>query len=197
MSSLSGGKGYSGGDIIPKGYNVAQLQNYDPQQQELYQRNFQQVAPDSYTARLAGGDQSLFTEIEDPAMRQFAALQGNTASRFSGGGGGRGAMSSRRSSGFQNTMNQATSDFAGQLQSQRMSLRNQAIKDLMSMSHQMLNENPTERYLAEKPEKKKSFLENLMKGGSGLAGGAIGGYFGGPAGAKVGFDLGNSFSEAF
>ena len=52
--------------------------------------------------------------MEAPALKQFSGLQGNLASRFSGMGSG-----ARRSSGFQNTSNQAASDFAQQLQANK------------------------------------------------------------------------------
>jgi hypothetical protein len=109
------------------GYKPAQMQQFTPDQMQLFQQMFGQVSPDSYLSKLAGGDESMFNQIEAPAMRQFQGLQGNIASRFSGMGSG----GARRSSGFQNTMNQASSDFASDLQSQRMGLQRNAIKDLM------------------------------------------------------------------
>src|SRR5260221_6466103 len=99
MTSMMGSSGFSGvagpsgmvGNKIPKGKKIGQYANYTPQQMELHQRGFEQVAPDSYLSRLAGGDQSLYGEIEAPALKQFSGLQGNLASRFSGAGslGGR------------------------------------------------------------------------------------------------------------
>src|SRR5258708_26050304 len=97
----------------PHGYSQFALNQYTPQQEELFGRQFAQLGPESFTGRLAEGDQSAFEEMEEPALRQFGALQGNIASRFSGMG-----MGGRKSSGFQNAMSTASQDFASQLQSQ-------------------------------------------------------------------------------
>ena len=200
-SSMGGYKGPSGssvgnnqsglgisGNKIPKGYKAGQTQNFTPEQMQLFQQLFSQVSPDSYTSRLAGGDESMFQEMEAPAMRQFNQLQGQNASRFSGMG-----MGARRGSGFQNEMSQSTSDFAQDLQSKRQGLQRQAIMDLMGMSNSLLHEKPYEQYLEPK-EKKKS-------GWGGLAGagvGAVGGFFaGGPAGAMTGAKLGYGVGSAF
>lgn len=170
MNSMYGGKGAAptgAGSMknstgafkekIPKGYNAGTIQQYDPNQLRLFEQLFSHLGPESYLSKLAGGDQSAFEEIEAPALRQFNQLQGNIASRFSGGGGGPGALSSRRSSGFQNELGQQTSNFAQQLQAQRQGLQRQAINDLFGMSSQLLGQRPYERTLTEKP---KSFLES-------------------------------------
>lgn len=145
------------GEKIPSGYKRGRLQNYDPQQMDLYNRQFGQLGPDSFLSRLAGGDQSMFEEMERPALRQFNALSGNLASKFSGMGAG-----ARRSSGFQNTMNAAGSDFAQQLQSNRQSLQSQAIKDLMGLSDQLLNQRPYDNLLTKKKHK-PSFFDQILK----------------------------------
>lgn len=165
MSSMTGATGMRSGqnmtgNKIPKGYQQGQLQQFSPEQMQLFQQMFGQVGPESFLGKLAGGDQSQFEAMEAPAMKQFAGLQGQLASRFSGMG-----MGARRSSGFQNTANQATSDFAQQLQSQRMGLQRQAIQDLMGMSGQLLGQRPYDQFLTEKP---KSFWEQA---GLGLIGG--------------------------
>ena len=158
MSSMFGGQGgLSGsgkmGNKIPHGYKSGQIQQFTPEQMGLFQQMFGQVGPDSYLSKLAGGDQDTFNQIEAPAMRQFGELQGNIASRFSGMGGG-----ARRSSGFQNTMNQAGSDFAQQLQSNRQSMRQQAIRELMGLSGQLLGQRPYEQFLT---KKQPSFMQSL------------------------------------
>lgn len=158
-ASLRGG---ATGNKIPKGYRAGQLQQFTPEQMGLFQQLFSQVSPDSFTARLAGGDQSQFGEIEAPALKQFSALQGNLASRFSGMGSG-----ARRSSGFQNTMNQAGSDFAQTLQSQRQGLQRQAIQDLLGMSSELLGQRPSQRFIT---PKEPSFFDKWL----GLAGNVMG-----------------------
>jgi hypothetical protein len=201
MNSMYGGKGAAGGrsrgnaagDIIPEGYSKGQLQTFTPEQMELHKQSFAQVSPDSYTSRLAGGDQSLFQEMEAPAMRQFQEMQGENASRFSGFG-----MGARKGSGFQNYQNQATSDFAMNLQSKRQELRRQAIQDLMGMSHELLGQRPYERSLVEDKEEKSN-----LSGWAGLAGagiGAAGGFFasgGNPIIAMKGAALGHSIGSSF
>jgi hypothetical protein len=179
----------AGGNKIPSGYKYGQNQTYTPEQMNLFQNSFSQVSPDSYLSRLAGGDQSFYDEMEAPAMRQFAELQGQNASRFSGMG-----MGARRGSGFQNSMNSATSSFAQDLASRRQELQRQAIRDLMEMSHSLMGERPYQQYLMPKQEKQSSGWGGLLGG----ALGGVGGFFaGGPsgalAGANLGYNVGNSF----
>lgn len=201
MSSMIGSRAPTGAGLggkpfkekIPSGYKKAILQNFTPEQLELFQSLFSNLGPDSFLSKLAGGDQSSFEQMESPALRQFSGLQGNIASRFSGGGGGQGALSSRRSSGFQNTMNQAASNFAQDLQSNRIGLQRQALSDLINMSNVLLGQQPYTKSLVEK--------QNSSSGWGGLAGGALGGIggllAGGPAGALKGAQLGYSFGSAF
>ncbi len=181
------GTALMGGNKIPKGYRSGQLQQFTPEQMQLFKQLFSNVGPDSFLSRLAGGDEGLFNQLEAPALRQFNSLQGNLASRFSGAG-----MGARKSSGFQNASNQAASDFAQQLQSQRMGLQQQAIRDLMGMGNDLLSQRPYSQFLVEK-----------QRGGGwggpiGAGLGAVGGFFaGGPAGAlaggRLGYDVGSSF----
>lgn len=172
-------------DKVPKGYKTAQLQQYTPEQLELMQQMMNNVGPDSYLSKLAAGDQSLFDEMEAPALRQFTGIQGQMASRFSGMGTG-----GRKSSGFQNSMTAAGSDFAQDLQAKRMELRNQAIKDLHGMSSDLLDKRPYERSLVEKQQKKSGW-----GAAAGAAVGAAGGYMVGDpvGGAKVGYAVGSQF----
>lgn len=194
MSSMTGYKSPTGSSFqssTPKGYDVGRMQQFTPEQMQLFQSMFSNVGPDSYLSKLAGGDQSLFNEMEAPALRQFGQLQGNIASRFSGQG-----LGGRKSSGFQNTMSAAGSNFAQELQANRQNLRRQAIQDLMGMSNQLLGQRPYENYLQPK-ENKLSFLQQLLAGISPVAGAAAGAYFGGPQGAQIGGNLGSQFANAF
>jgi hypothetical protein len=186
-NSMTGSSGVSG-NKIPSGYKAGQLQQFTPQQLQLFQQLFSHVGPESYLSKLAGGDQSQFAEMEAPALRQFNELQGNIASRFSGMG-----MGSRKSSGFQNTMNSAASNFAQELQANRQNLQRQAINDLMNMSSNLLGQRPYQNFLIEKQQKSSGWGSAI---GSAL--GATGGFFaGGPAGAlaggKLGYDIGSNF----
>jgi len=147
----------------PKGFQ--KLPNFTPEMMQLFQSLFGQLGPGSRTARLAGGDEGIFNEIEAPAYSQFTSGLGGLASKFSGMGG----TGSRKSSGFQNTANQALSEFSQGLASQRQGLSRQAMQDLFSMSNMLLNQRPYE--YAEK-EKEPSFWESLF-GGLGNIGGNI------------------------
>lgn len=172
---MSGGTGVvSGagrtGNKVPSGYRSAQVQNFTPEQMQLFQQMFGNLGPQSFMGKLAAGDQSQFEQLEAPAMRQFGEMQGNLASRFSGMGTG-----ARRSSGFQNTMTSAASDFAQQLQSQRMGLQTQAVKDLMSMSNDLLNQRPFDQQFV---QKQIPFWKQLLGGVAGGVGQGIGSGFG-------------------
>lgn len=155
---------FGAGNKVPSGYKAGRIQQFTPEQMQLFESLFGQLGPGSNLARLAGGDQSMFEQMEAPAMRQFQGIQGQIASRFSGMGSG-----GRRSSGFQNTMNQAGSDFSQDLQSRRMDLQRQALQDLMGMSHSLLNQRPYEQFLY---EKKKPWWQEFL---SGFGPGKIGG----------------------
>ena len=171
--------GLGGKPKAPSGFSTAQ--NFTPQQMQLFQQLFGHLGPESFTSRLAGGDQSAFGEIEAPALQQFNALQGGLASRFSGMGTG-----GRKSSGFQNTSSQAASDFAQQLSSQRQGLQRQALQDLMGYSESLLNQRPYSFY-----EKPSSFSQQLFGGLSGGIGQALGSF--GHQGLSRALGWGNPF----
>ncbi len=190
MTSMTGNMGPTGmqsgggrtGNKIPSNMRLGQIQNFTPEQMQQFQQMFQHAGPESYTSRLASGDQSMFGEIEAPALRQFNELQGGLASRFSGMG-----MGSRRSSGFQNTATSAASNFAQELQANRQNLQQQALRDLRGMSQELLGQKPYDQFTYQK-QKKPGF--DWGGAGGALAGG-IGGFFaGGPIGALQGASLG-------
>lgn len=169
-------RGGEKGEIIPSGYRLGKLKNFDKNQMQLYKQMLGYVSPDSYLARLSGGDESLFEEMEAPALRQFNALQGNLASRFSGMG-----MGARNSSGFQNMSNQYASDFAQDLASRRQDLQRQAILDLQGLSRELLSQRPFEKNLIKKqypqqqPDQSGDLLGGILSGLAGAAGGFMGG----------------------
>lgn len=173
---------------IPKGYSKGSLQQFTPEQMQLFQQMFGHVGPESYLSKLAGGDQETFNQIEAPALRQFSELQGGLASRFSGMGG----LGARKSSGFQNTMNSAASNFAQQLQSNRQNLQRQALMDLQGLSGELLGQRPYENFLIAK-QQKPGWGQLAGKFLGGLPGAAAG-YFdkenGGWGGAAKGFASG-------
>jgi len=193
MSYGMGSPSGRSGNVIPKGYKQGQLQQFTPQQLQLFQQLFSQVSPGSSLSNLANGDQSTFDQMEAPAMRQFQGLQGQLSSRFSGMGSG-----ARNSSGFQNSATAASSNFAQDLQSQRQSLQRQAIMDLMGISSNLLGQRPYEQFLLEKPKK-----QHQSSGWGGLLGAGIGGIGGLLAGggnpltafqgAQLGYGVGSGF----
>lgn len=194
-SSLGGSTGYGGGGstgskmrgVDPRMKHIPghhRFQQYTPEQMELFQQAEGMIGPDSYTARLAGGDEDMFNQLEAPALKQFSGLQGGIASRFSGMGMGAG-----KSSGHTNTQNQAASDFAQQLQSNRLGLQRQALGDIQSYTQQLLGNQPYG--LQEKQQKQSSGWGSLIGAGVGALGGSL---FGMPLqGAQLGYGVGSSF----
>ena len=174
-TSLSGSAGFkgpsgTGRNIIPRGYTHGRIGQFTPEQQQLFQQMFSHVGPESFLGKLASGDQSQFEQLEAPALRQFGALQGNIASRFSGIGSG-----ARKSSGFQQGLGEATSDFAQKLQSQRLGLQQQAIRDMLGLSEALLNQRPYEQFLMKKKEPFWKELLGSLSGGIGSSFGQVGG----------------------
>lgn len=176
------------------GYRPLSLQQFTPDQMKLFRSLFGNLGPNSFLSKLAGGDESTFADLEAPDLQNFAGIQGNIASRFSQLQPG--AESSRRSSGFQNTMNQAASDFAQQLRSQRLGLQRQALADLFDLSNNLLAQRPYETSLV-KHEQRPSFLQSLFGGSVPIAGAVAGGLGAGLGGAKLGSSIGSSFSRGF
>lgn len=187
MTSQYGSRGPTGNVA---GHKIASLQQYTPEQMQLFQSLFSHAGPGSYLSRLAGGEEGAFEQTEAPAMRQFAGLQGDLASRFSGMG-----LGARRSSGFQNTATQQASDFSQQLQSRRQELQRQAIQDLRGLSSDLLGHRPYEQFGYE--EQKQPFWQKLLGGALPLAGSGLGGLLGGPGGAAIGGRIGSAAGQAF
>jgi hypothetical protein len=152
LQGNAAGSKYMAGGKAPKGYK--NFQNFDPQMMELFQSLFGHLGPDSFLSRLAGGDQEGFDEMEAPALRQFQGMQGQLASRFSGAG-----MGARRGSGFQNSLNQQTSDFAQDLQSKRQQMQINALRELMGFSSDLLKQQP---YSLIKKDRQPSFMDSIM-----------------------------------
>lgn len=175
------------GNKVSGTQRVGQIQQYTPEQLKLMQQGINNVGSDSYLSKLAGGDQSMFAEMEAPALRQFSAMQGNTASRFSGMGTG-----GRHSSGFQNTVNSAASNFAQDLQSKRLDMRNQAVSQLHSMSQDLLNNKPYEQFTYDKQQKEAGW-----KKWASLGTGAVATAFGGPGAGIAAYNATNAATSQF
>lgn len=174
----------------PSGFKSGYLQQYTPEQMQLYQQQFGNVGPDSYLNRLAGGDEDAFSEMEAPAWKNLARAQGQLGSRYSGMGTG-----AQKSSGFRNEQGQLGSDFAQQLASRRLDYRRQAQQDLHSMTQDLLGQRPYERYLVEKgpssTEKAFNMFGPLAQSGISAAGQYFGNRGGGGGSSGGG---GNSYA---
>lgn len=155
--TLQGG-GYAppGLGKVPKGFEAVSQQMFTPEQMQLFSSLFGQLGPGSQLAKLAGGDQSQFAQLEAPAMRQFGEMMGQIGSRFSGMG-----MGGRRSSGFNLSQSSLAQQLSESLQSQRLGLQRQALADLMGMSNVLLGQRPYETQYLEKPQ---NFLKQLGVG---------------------------------
>ena len=139
---------------------------------------------------MASGDESLFNEMEAPALRQFSGLLGNLANRGAAGSG-RGSLGTLRSSAFQNQQSSAASNFAQELQANRQNLQRQGIRDLMEISNLLLGQRPYDRLVEKKEEKQPSGWGSIA---GGVLGGAAGAFFGMPVqGAMAGSAIGSQF----
>lgn len=179
------------------GYNIVQSPKMSPATRQIWEQLLGGAQPGvrsglNQLSNLASGDQSQFEALEAPAFRQFNALQGNIASRFSGMGQG-----ARHSSGFQNTMGDAATDLAERLQSQRMGLQQSAIDQLLSIYGSLMQNDPYETFLMQQKPKSPSKWQQLLGGILPVAGTALGGIFGGPAGASFGAGVGSAAGKAF
>jgi len=176
------------GDVVPKGYRTGQLQQFTPEQMQLFQQGIGMLGPSSFTSRLAAGDQGLFQQMEEPAHRQFAEKMGQLGSRFAG----MGSFGGLGSSGFQLAGSAAASNFAQDLQAQRLGLQRQAIMDMQAMINQLLGQQPYKRFLSQKQRRGGfgGFLGSLLGGlGSSVAKpvfGSFGDKFGELAAQKTG-----------
>lgn len=170
--SPTGSRGPSG-NIIPKGYKAGQLQQFTPEQMNLFQNLFSQVSPNSNLSQLAAGSEEAFRPMEERAMKDFQKFSGLLGSRFAGSG-----MGGIHSGAFQRQATQGAQDFASMLKEQRQGLQRQALMDLMGISGSLLGQHPYEQFLV---PKKKPFWQELvsgLSGGLGSAAGTLGGIWG-------------------
>lgn len=160
------------GNIIPEGYDYGQIQQFTPEQMQLFSQMYgSHLGPESYLSKLALGDQGEYSKMEDPAYRQFHSLIGDLANRFSN----QGDIGGRSGTEFQNATTSAAGNFAQDLQSQRSNIRRQAIQDLLSYSNQFLNQRPYDQFLTEKPQPFSQRLTQDIVRGLTSGGGAGGG----------------------
>jgi hypothetical protein len=142
-------RGGGEGDYVPSGFRKGRINQYNPDQERVIGEWGDEMGPDSYLSRLAGGDEDLFNDIEAPAHRQFQEKIGQLSSRFSGMGTG-----GRHSSGFQNEGSAASSNFAQDLQAQRQGLTTSSDAwILQGMRDSFLGQRQYDDFLIEKGQK--------------------------------------------
>jgi len=164
------------GNVIPKGYKYGQIQQFTPEQMDLWASLFPYLSENSSLSRAAQGDESYFSDIEKPAMRQLGQLQGQLASRFSGASG-TGQFGGRNSSAHMNAQGSLAQEFAEKMKSQRHDLSRQALNDLFNLSNQLMSQRPYDRFLVEEKEDMpfwKQFLLGITGGASQGIGSGIG-----------------------
>lgn len=174
MSSLTGAgpTGRSSG-LKGTGMNLVSTPNKNPGQMDLLQQlmggSKQGVSQglEHLTNLAGGGNEEFWNKQEAPAYRALSAIQGNTASRFSGMGSG-----SRNSSGFQNVMGEQGRTLAESLGANRSQMQQSAIQQLMELSQMLLGQNTHENFLM---PKKKSLWEQLLGAGAQGVGSGLGG----------------------
>lgn len=186
------------GNAPPKskisGYKQQQIQQFTPQQMNLLNTLMEKLmggigGSADYLSRLAGGDESLFEDLEKPAYSAFEKLLGQTASRFSDVG-------ARDSSYFDNAVAGQGAELAQNLQAQRLGLRNDAINSLLGQSQSLLNQRPFESIFQAKRKKEGTDWGSIGQLGGSALGGSLGFLLGGPAGAMGGAQLGGSLGRS-
>jgi hypothetical protein len=159
-------------NLAGTGYQQLQIPRLSPQQQQLFSQVMGGATPGimggigQLSQMAAGGTPEMWEQMEAPALAQFAGLQGQLASRFSGMGTG-----ARRSSGFQQATGAAASDLAQQLQAQRTGLQQQAIRDLMGLYGNLMG---TQQFETALIPQETPWWQNLL-GSLGGIGGQLGG----------------------
>lgn len=137
---LNGYQAFKGNNSQDSVGQYSKIENLTPEQQQLMNSLMPGLQSGSaggvdFLSKLASGDESMFEQLEAPAMANFQKTLGQIGSRFSHLGAG-------DSSYMENALSGAGSELAQNLQSQRMGLRNNAVQSLLSQSNQMLNVRP-------------------------------------------------------
>lgn len=145
------------------GYKVKKIPTMGEDQKGLYDQLYGSIRPalgpaTSQLSQLAQGSPGMFQQLEAPAFRQFKEqLMPRLAEQQTARGGG-------RSSGYLNRLEGATSNFAQDLQSQRMGLQQNALAQILGLGQNLMNTQ------TEQPYYQKKFGTSLLEGLGGLAG---------------------------
>ena len=158
---------------IPKGYEMYGLPTMGGGQKQLYdlfKGQFEGGAGNVFQKLfgLAGGEPGQFAQLEAPALAQFQQqIAPQIAQRYAGSGIG-------SSSGMQNSIAGAGGNLAQNLQSQRLGIMQQSMRDVLGIGEHLLGM-PTQQYGL---VQKENLLRDLMQL-LGQAGGTAGGIWGG------------------
>ncbi len=162
------------------GYKALQIPNKSSGQMDLFRQlsggSGQNISSILQQLQGLSGGEADWEALEKPAWTDFNKGLGQIASRFSAGGGGPGAMSSRKGSGFNNATSGYAGELAERLQSNRMGLQQSAQDRLLSLYRSLLGENMFETSLI---PKQKPWWQSGLEGLAGTAsqlGGTAGGY---------------------
>lgn len=179
MSSMigsSGPTGYNYNFKTPKGYSPYSQQTMDPQALGFRNQLMGALQPGAmgganFLSKLAGGDESMFQQMEAPAWNALESGMGMAGTRYSNMG-----MGAQNSSGFKQAMGGIAGQFGQQLASQRMSLQQQAIRDLFGMSSELMGMKTMESGLVKKPPSGWEQIMSLISGSGADIASTIGGY---------------------
>lgn len=176
------------------GYKQHQISNYTPGQMNIFESLLGSLLPGiqgsgDFLAKLAGGDESMFQQLEAPANTQFQKLLGSIGTRFSD-------LGAQDSSYFENALAGEGAQMAERLQAQRLGLRSQAINALLGQSNQLLGAQPYSNLWQPKKPKQGTDWGGIGQLGGTVLGGLGGGFFGGPAGAAAGAQFGGQLGRA-
>lgn len=160
------------------GYNQVSTPTMSPEQMQLFSSMMGGSAPgissglNNMSQMAQGGSPEFWEQLEQPAWNDFNKAQGQLASRFSGMG-----MGGRKSSGFSNASGGMAGEFSQKLQSRRMQMQQQAIKDLLGLGRELFSK---DSYDTQFIPQKKSFWEEMGPGSIEAlikAGGTVGAAF--------------------
>lgn len=175
------------------GQQYVQIPNFDAGQQQLYQGGinaanqgggFQSTI--DFLQKLAGGDESSFSQLEAPAYRAYEKNIGSLANRFAGYG-------ALDSSSFRNAAQEQASTMGENLASQRMGIQDQATQRLLQLFQGLLQQKPTSSgYLPEGGTDYGSLIGQLIGQSLPQLLAMLGGGVAGPAGAVGGSIVGNA-----
>lgn len=136
---------------IPQGYDTFNYETMGGGQKQLYDYLQSMMMNQGGKGMqnlfgMAGGDQDLYSQLEAPAMRQFQQqIAPGIANRYTGSG-------LKGSSGFENSLANAGSNLAENLQSQRMGYQQHAMDRVMELMERLTGMSTNQAGLVQKPQ---------------------------------------------